>query len=191
MFEFKINKAIEAVLLFAEMEHEKNDTDVDFIKINKYCYFSEQLHLKKYLKPIFGDIYYALPEGPVPSALYDIMKWMRGDRNEFMKKALKAFSLEKNVPFQVCSNHHIKPLRTPDTKKFSESEIEVMNTVFDKYHIYKPFELSRLSHREKAWRNAQNKFVNEMHYKDIIGNSEAWNYIEKKERENKLFRASF
>ena len=66
---FNYRKAIEAILLFAEKEKNAYSRDIDFIKINKYCYFSEQQHLKAYLKPIFGDTYCALPEGPVPSVI--------------------------------------------------------------------------------------------------------------------------
>ncbi len=191
MFEFNIQKALEVILFFSKKEKEANGVDIDLIKINKYCYYAEQYHLKKYLRPIFGDTYAPLPEGPVPSIVYDVIKYLRGDRNEFLKKIYGAVLSNIKIPIQFYFPHNIAPLRDADIKKFSLSEIEAMEEVFKKYHKYTSTELSALSHKETAWIKAQENSKNEMDFEEIIGDSNAWNYIKEKTEEINSFRASF
>jgi uncharacterized phage-associated protein len=191
MFNFNVHKAIEVILYFAAKEKAANKTDIDLIKINKYCYFSEKEHLRRYLKPIFGDTYCALPEGPVPSAIYDILKWCRGDRNEFMANAFRSTGMSDKFPLKFYLPYYMAPLRGPNVSKFSKSEIEIMDEVFEKYHAIPSKELSVQSHDEIAWKSAYSENRNEMDFSEIIGDSEAWNYISGKQEESQVFRASF
>lgn len=191
MFEFNLKKALEVIVYFSHKEKEANKVDIDLIKINKYCYYAEQYHLKKYLRPIFGDTYAPLPEGPVPSIIYDIIKLLRGDRNEFLEKAYKSITSDIEIPIKFYFPYYIAPLRDVDKKKFSSSEIEAMDETFKKYHAYPSPKLSEISHKEKAWINAQKNSKNEMDFQEIIGDSDAWNYIKDKTEEVNSFRASF
>ena len=45
-----------------------------FHSISKMLYFADKLHLSKYGRLISGDNYVAMAHGPVPSAVYNIMK---------------------------------------------------------------------------------------------------------------------
>jgi uncharacterized phage-associated protein len=191
MFNFNVKKAIEAILYFADKEKTVNKTDIDLIKIHKYCYFAEKEHLKKYLKPIFGDTYCALPEGPVPSTIYDILKWCRGDRNEFMSRALTASGISEHFPLKFYLPYFVAPLRSPNISKFSKSEIQIMDAIFDTYHTIPSKELSKQSHDEIAWKNACSENRNEMDFSEIINNPEAWEYICRHQEETQVFRASF
>ena len=191
MFNFNVHKAIEVILYFAEKEKAANKTDIDLIKVHKYCYFSEKEHLRRFLKPIFGDMYCALPEGPVPSAIYDILKWCRGDRNEFMANALKSTGMSEHFPLRIYAPYYVAPLRKPSISKFSKSEIQVMDEIFEKYHAIPSKELSAKSHEEAAWQSALSESRNEMDFSEIIGDAEAWKYISGKQEEMQVFRASF
>lgn len=191
MFEFNPQKAIEAILYFAEKEKHVNRKDIDLIKINKYCYFSEKYHLQKYLRPIFGDTYSALPEGPVPSMIYDILKWLRGDMNAYMRRVLKTVAISEEIPLRPYPPHFVAPLRKADTKVFAKSEIEAMDRSFEQYCAYPSMKLSELSHDEPAWKKASSCSRNEMDFEEIIGDKEAWNYIKEHELESQVFRASF
>lgn len=192
MFEFNLKKAFEAIVYFSEKEKQTNGRDIDFIKINKYCYFSEKYHLKNYLRPIFGDTYIAMPEGAVPSEIYDIVKLLRGQRNAFMEKTYRDIIASGiSIPIKYYAPFFIVPLRKHNEKTFSKSEIEAMDFAFNKYHAFESKELSLLSHQEDAWDFAQKNSENEMDFGRIIGDREAWEYIECKSLETKEFRASF
>ena len=67
-------KSINTVLYIVERLKRK-----DFHKIFKILYFSDRDHLNVYGRTITGDTYIAMPDGPVPSNLYDIFKTVRGD----------------------------------------------------------------------------------------------------------------
>lgn len=191
MLDFNPVKVIEAILFFAEKEKEVNKTEIDLIKIHKYFYFSEQEHLKTYLRPIFGDTYIAMPEGPVPSLVYDILKWLRDGRNPYLRGVLEVVAKNASSSLKVYDRYLVAPLRKPVLKKFSKSELEIMENIFNKYHAYSSMELSKLSHREPAWANAQNKGLNEMDFSEIIGDKVAWEYIEQQTAEAQAFNASF
>src|SRR5258705_2140806 len=74
-FKFDREKAISAIKVVL-----KNvDGKCDFHRLFKILYFAEQKHLSKYGRPIFGDTYIAMKDGPVPSDIYDILKIIKGD----------------------------------------------------------------------------------------------------------------
>ena len=191
MLDFNPVKVIEAILFFAEKEKEVNKTEIDLIKIHKYFYFSEKEHLKTYLRPIFGDTYIAMPEGPVPSLVYDILKWLRAGENPFLQGILEVVAKNAISSLKVYDRYFVAPLRKPDLKKFSKSELEVMKNIFEKYHAYSSKDLSSLSHNEPAWKNARKNGCNEMDFSEIIGDKEAWEYIEQQNEEARAFHASF
>jgi uncharacterized phage-associated protein len=92
---------------------------------------------------------------------------------------------------KVYDGYLVAPLRKPDLKKFSKSEIEVMENIFKEYHAYSSKDLSRLSHSEQAWKTARKNSVNEMDFSEIIGDKEAWEYIEQQNKDAQAFHASF
>ena len=66
---FDRDKALEAILYIANSLH--NPT---FHSISKMLYLSDKLHLQDYGRLICGDSYVAMEYGPVPSAIYNMMK---------------------------------------------------------------------------------------------------------------------
>ena len=68
-FAFNESKAVEAVVLVA--------TDWPGITpffLAKTVFFADRNHLREYGRPITGDAYMAMPDGPVPSSIYDMVK---------------------------------------------------------------------------------------------------------------------
>lgn len=71
-----IEKSLEVVkLILSNMK----DGQCDFHKLFKILYFAERAHLSIYGKLITGDRFVAMKNGPVPSVIYDIFKFLRGD----------------------------------------------------------------------------------------------------------------
>lgn len=66
---FDREKALEVILYIAN-----NLDGATFHSISKMLYLSDKLHLQEYGRLICGDRYIAMEYGPVPSAIYDMLK---------------------------------------------------------------------------------------------------------------------
>lgn len=71
---------LKAALLYIIKKSEANRCDV--YGIVKTAFYAQQIHLAKSGSPLFNDEICALPFGPVPSSMYDILKMARGDEGE-------------------------------------------------------------------------------------------------------------
>ena len=80
---------LKAALLYIIKKSEANRRDV--YGIVKTAFYAQQIHLAKSGSPLFRDEICALPFGPVPSCMYDILKMARGDEREI------AFHLNDNL----------------------------------------------------------------------------------------------
>ena len=77
---FNFEKTINSALYIAERIKIK-----DFHRVFKILYFADREHLSKYGRPITGDTYIKMSDGPVPTKLYDIFKRvLTKDRNIFV-----------------------------------------------------------------------------------------------------------
>ena len=68
---------IKAVLLYILTHSEDGKRDI--YSLVKAAYYAQQNHLARYGTPLFKDCICALPFGPVPSNIYNILKMARGD----------------------------------------------------------------------------------------------------------------
>jgi len=154
-FKFDINKAIESILYIV---HKK--AQPTFHHISKVMYFADKDHLAKYGRFICGDIYIAMKHGPVPSAIYDILKMVRGDSIYFSsniyEKASKAF--------KVCGRHVVQISREPHLEEFSDSDLECLNRAIRKYGNLSFEQLTSLSHAEAAWKVADANDIMEIEH---------------------------
>lgn len=71
---------LKAALLYIIKNSEPNRCDV--YGIVKTAFYAQQMHLSSTGSPLFKDEICALPFGPVPSSIYDVLKMARGDENE-------------------------------------------------------------------------------------------------------------
>lgn len=82
----------------------------------KALYFADKEHLSSYGRFIYGDNYFALKDGPVPSAAYDIIKYVAG-RAKFdihMPEAIEALS---------ASDRNVTARTKADLDFFSQSDL--------------------------------------------------------------------
>ncbi|MGN7812083.1 Panacea domain-containing protein [Flavobacterium sp. 22076] len=98
----------------------------------KLLWLSDRVHLNKYGRLILKDSYRALPHGPVPSATMDFTKSSNPDN------------------FNVVG-HDIKAEKEFDERYFSKSDIEVMNSIWEKFGNLNQFALRDLSHKFPEW----------------------------------------
>lgn len=99
------------------------------LKAFKLLYLADRRHLELYGRPITGDGYAAMKNGPVPSHIYDFVK----------KEAGNGRSLPR--------------LEEPNLDDFSDSEQEVLDEIIKKYGHYTAAQLVRITHDE-VWKSA-------------------------------------
>ena len=68
-FRFDETKGVEALVYIA-----RRWPGVTAFYASKILFFAEKLHLNRYARPIVGDTFIAMPNGPVPSTIYDFIK---------------------------------------------------------------------------------------------------------------------
>ena len=158
----------------------KNITDPYQLKLYKILYFAEQKHLAKYGHTIIGDQFIAMPDGPVPSLIYDSIK-----------KDSKGYEIINELKEVIINESGcIKSLQEPDLDYLSESELECINEAIQENDHLDRNALSKKSHGE-AWKKAINN-NKKMELIDIAKEANAsefcLNYI-KTNLENELFIA--
>lgn len=144
-FKFDQEKAISAIKVVL-----KNlDGKCNFHKLFKILYFAEQKHLATYGRPIFGDIYIAMKDGPVPSTVYDFIKIIKGGSIYYDPSLQEKFSKFFNVDEHWVT---IKDNEV-DLDIFSESELESLSESISENKLLTFQTLADKSH-DLAWRNS-------------------------------------
>ena len=150
---FKMNedKAIEALVWLAEKQ-----LGITPFYVSKVLYFADKAHLNRFGRPILGDIYIRMPFGPVPSETY---AWIKGSpsKKKYSEKLREAVDVQEGA---------LRPLRKPNMEMFSRTDIECLTNALKKYGSLDFGKLSRISHRETAWKNAPEN--GSMDYEDMI-----------------------
>lgn len=136
---FDPRKAIEAIVYIAGKSPAPG-----FHKISKIFYFADKLHLERYGAMISDDVYIAMENGPVPSRIYDFMKFAAG-RSVPAVNAIAAIRDAISV-----NNYTVKAKRNADCDYLSESELQCLDEIISS-HGRKSFgQLTDESH-DAAW----------------------------------------
>ncbi|MGH7496812.1 MAG: Panacea domain-containing protein [bacterium] len=121
-----IEKAVEVILYIA-----KRAPRPDIYHVCKILYFADKKHLERYGRFICGESYVAMKNGPVPSGVYDILKYVRGDGKVLQSEhARNSFGIEgrRVFPFRDAN---LAMLSESDRECLDESIIENGNLPFD------------------------------------------------------------
>lgn len=139
-FKFNEEKAVEAMVYIAS-----KSPSVTAFYMSKIFYFAEKTHLNKYGRPIVADTFYAMSNGPVPSAIYDFIK---GDFDKSGNPKLIVDSLT----FGNNRYREMNAKRKPNLEVLSLSDLECLDEAIafcsDKKFTY----LSRITHNDDAWK---------------------------------------
>lgn len=137
---FNYKKAVQALNYLAC----NNGGTLNKMKAIKMIWLADRLHVRKYGRSITGDEYYAVPFGPIPSATRDILEsnstvgdLASGYTNDFIKG-------DKKYTF--------RSIKEPDLKVFSETDIQAIHTIVEKFNTLDKFELSDYSHLFPEWK---------------------------------------
>lgn len=144
-YRFDAEKAIEVLLYVAQR-------CPDMYTALKVLYFADKRHLARYGRFICGDRYVAMSHGPVPSNIYDLVKYVRGD-------GFCVTDLPVHEAFRM-EGYSIVPLRAPRLDLLSESDVECLTSAIEELGHLHFLELQKRSHREQAFQEAdRNDFM--------------------------------
>jgi len=112
-------------------------------KLAKLLYFADFDLYEKSQKSITGDVYRALPMGPVPSALEKITAEMT------KKKMLSVEQVEEREGYNPTEVY--KCITEPDLSVFDDEEKKMLDRVVIKYGHLNGKQLEELSHAEAPY----------------------------------------
>jgi len=133
-------KATQALNLLAR----KKDGKINKMKAIKLIFLADRLHLRKYGRPIVGDMYWAMKLGPVGSLTKNIAELsnMSEDALSYAKKYIKPIDGKKQI---------LVSIRQEDLSVFSKTDLECMEAIFNKFSDKDQFELADITHEFPEW----------------------------------------
>ena len=145
-FKVSFNKAIELIVWLAQ-----KNPNIDIYHIVKILFFADKKHLNKYGRPILGDTYIHMDNGPVPSAVRDIVT-----QNIFLSPQ-HLQKVKDSLMIQSKENYY-KTIakREPNIDYFSKSDIECLESSLKKYGKLSFDDLYQLTHQEKCYSQTNN-----------------------------------
>ena len=115
----------------------------------KLFYFIDFLHVKKYGSPITYDTYVNLEHGPIPSTIMNLVNAVSDDLdNSLLADTIRIEKVsDQGIQRIVCENK----FSDKDKKLFTNTEIEVMNEVVQRFGNKNTKYLEDASHKEAPW----------------------------------------
>lgn len=145
-FRFNLEKLVNALAFFSEA----NVLDLTKLKAAKLLYFADKAHLLKHGRPILGDVYFCLPYGPVPSlALNEMNDAIDAPEVEDPDRKMFLKVLKVRKPF--FGQPVFQSRRKFNRDIFSESELDALQEVTERYGRMTAGQLVNLTHDEPTW----------------------------------------
>lgn len=158
---------LKAALLYIIKKSEDKRRDVYWIV--KTAFYAQQIHLSSSGSPLFNDEICALPFGPVPSAMYDILKIARGDEREAeYHKTDGLLDVSASIGWED-ERYYAK--EDPDLDYLSESDIVSLDKAIERVSKMSFNDIYADTHG-KEWERAFNSKNNGKKVMDIISIAE-------------------
>ncbi len=136
-------KATQALNYFAR----KKDGKINKMKAIKLVYLADRYHIRKYGRPIVGDIYMAMKYGPVGSMALNV-----ADLDDSLDHVCT-----KYANAVIGHDKEDEKVRTIFSKKevdldvFSQSDLDAFEAVYKEFGGYDEFELAEITHKYPEW----------------------------------------
>ena len=157
-FPFDFEKALEAVVYLAA----KDIPAFDKYKICKLLFLADKYHLVRFGRPITGDRYFALPHGPVPTAILKLLtKAVDGKTDDTrVDTLLEVLAIDRSPLYPRFS---VKDSAQMTYERLSKSDREALDEIVTRFGAKTFDELKVLTHGmvayEKAWSKRKKKPV--------------------------------
>ena len=152
-FKFNLDKLIASIAFFADYKL----NDLSKLKVCKLLYFADKNHLIKYGRPILGDVYVHMDNGPVPSTSLNIMNEVIAVDPVYLKSGDVSNEERFNVYLSVKKSSKYPIFSSKKQHDFaclSQSELEALETTMKKYGKKSSSALINLTHEEVAWKES-------------------------------------
>lgn len=138
------------------------------MKALKLIWLADRLHVRRYGRSITGDVYFAMPFGPVPSTTRDLVESYQS-LNELESEYREQFISTSNT-----DKYNFSSIGVLNLKVFSKTDISIIDEITEKFGHLNEFELSNFSHIFPEWTRyesaikAKNSSRFEIDYKDFF-----------------------
>ena len=123
-------------------------------KICKLLFLADKYHLVRYGRVITGDRYCAIPHGPVPSRILNLLNAVIAQNDLDPQAVALATVLELDRQYE---NPRFKAIGAFDAAKLSQSDIMALDTVVAEYGKMWFGKLKAITHSMYAYKNAWNE----------------------------------
>jgi len=137
---FSHKKSTQILNFFAIKEGGK----INKMKALKLTFLADRYHLRKYGRPITNDDYFAMKLGPVASGVKDI-----AEKSDFLDDNVKEYSSQF---LELKNRYNLISKKSFEEDVFSNSEIDALSFVWNKFGSMGEFELSPLTHQYPEWK---------------------------------------
>lgn len=114
---------------------------------SKVLFFAEKYHINRYARPIVADTFIAMPNGPVPSTLYDFIKG-------HFAQAGDPDAIQDALTFARQPYPSVAAKRQADSSVLSDTDVECLNEAIEFCRARSFSTLSHITHQERAWADA-------------------------------------
>ena len=149
-FKFDFPRTLAAITYIAS----RSIPDLTTYKILKIIFLADKFHLVTYGRTITGDKYSALPDGPVPSRIYDFFK------KQVLKRPFsdEGRQLLANIAVDKTTKHpRLKAIRPYDANALSRSDLNALDKAIRDFGDCNYAQLKQLTHEtaafNRAWEN--------------------------------------
>ncbi|OGP53603.1 MAG: hypothetical protein A2Y65_02700 [Deltaproteobacteria bacterium RBG_13_52_11] len=139
----------------------------DKLKLVKLLYLADKYHIIRYARTVSNDEYWAMDYGPVGSTAKDILGFDR----EFLSKE---FEYAEKMLTKVSQNFFVQgtDCAIEELNKLSETDIEALDFVAEKFGSLSTHQLIKLTHRYPEWAQYKELFKNQMTRRERIEDRE-------------------
>jgi len=141
-------KATQALNFLARKKNGK----INKMKAIKLIFLADRLHLRKYGRPIVGDMYFAMKLGPVGSLTKNVaeLSSIPEDILSYAKRYIRPVDEKKQT---------FVSLRSEDLSVFSKTDIECLEAVYKAFSDKDQFELAEVTHTYPEWLKHQKELA--------------------------------
>ncbi|MEE6207251.1 MAG: Panacea domain-containing protein [Alphaproteobacteria bacterium] len=147
-----VRKILQALYYIQSNAPADNEAKNNIMYLLKILFFADRYHLRNYGCLATDDIYYAMKNGPVASATFDIL------RNNLPKNAnIYEHMLLEDV--EVIDEYSVH-INLQGDDELSDSFKEALDFALENYGNYDHFNLSDISHDYPEWKKYENRLKN-------------------------------